>query len=147
MDIKKIAIGTVVGAVVLYALGYLIWGMLFTDFFEGQAGSATGVDRETPILWAMILGTLIYAEAITIGVDARKATSIVDGAIVGAVVGAWIWGTVDFVLYGLTNLNTLTGAIADIVLEVVRAAIAGAVVALVMSKLGSSAPAAAPSAE
>ena len=137
MDKKKIAIGTLVGFVVLYALGFAFWQVLFTDFFAANEGSATGVDRETPILWAMILGTLFYAKAISLALDSRGSTSLMDGAMVGATVGILLWGTVDFILFGLTNLNTLTGAIADIVLEGVRAGIAGAVVAFVGSKMGS----------
>ena len=144
MDIKKIAIGTVVGGIVLYVLGFLIWEMLFADFFEANSGTATGVDREVPVMWAMILGTLIYAEAITFGIDSRNAVSIVDGAIIGAVIGIWIWGTADLIIYSLTHLNTLTNVVADIVLEGVRGAIAGAVVALVLSKVG--APGSAPTA-
>ena len=147
MDIKKIGIGAVVGGIVLYVMGYVFWEMLFADFFAANSGSATGVDREAPILWAMILGTLIYAEAIAVGVDSRNATSLIDGAIIGAVVGVWIWGTADLILYGLTHLNTLTGAIADIVLEGVRGAIAGAVIALVAGKLGASGAPSAPASD
>jgi hypothetical protein len=55
---------------------------------------------------------------------------------VGAVVGLLLWGTVDFVFYGYFNLNTLTGVIADIVLEGVRGGIAGAVIAGVLAKVG-----------
>ena len=99
------------------------------------------------MLWAMVLGTLIYAEAITFGVEARKAVTLGSGALVGAVMGVWIWGTADLIIYGLTNINTLTGAIADIVLEGVRGAVAGAVVALVLSKVGGSESTAAPAAD
>ena len=104
MDIKRISIGTLVGLVVLYALGYLFWGMLFVDFFAANEGSATGVERESPILWAMILGTLMYAELVTLALESRGGNlSLVDGAKVGAVVGLLLWGTADFVLFGLTN--------------------------------------------
>ena len=139
MDIKKISIGAIVGAIVLYVMGFVFWQMLFADFFDANSGAATGVDREVPVHWAMILGTLIYAEAIAFGIDSRKAVSLVDGAIIGGVIGVWIWGTADLIIYSLTHLNTLTGAIADIVLEGVRGAIAGAVVALVLGKVGGSA--------
>ena len=55
MDIKRLSIGTLVGLVVLYALGWLFWEMLFTDFFAANRGSATGVSREAPVLWALTL--------------------------------------------------------------------------------------------
>ena len=143
MDIKRISIGTLVGLIVLYALGFVFWEMLFADFFAANSGTATGVDREAPILWALILGTLLYAGLIALALDSRGATSLVDGAIVGAVVGFLVWGTADLTIFSLTNLNTLTAVIADIVLEAVRAGIAGAVIAVVLSKLGSGQAAAA----
>ncbi len=138
MDLKRIGIGTLVGLVVLYALGVLFWGILFEDFFAANRGSATGVEREAPILWAMILGTALYAKLLTLVLVSRGGNlSLVDGAKVGAVVGLLLWGTSDFVLFGLTNLSTLTGTIADTLLEGVRGGVAGAIIALVLSKVGS----------
>ena len=55
---------------------------------------------------------------------------------IGVVVGALLWGTADFVLYGLTNLSTLTGTVADTLLEGVRGGIAGGVIAAVLGKVG-----------
>lgn len=136
MNIKKLVIGTVLGTVVLYLLGMLIWQMLFADYFDAQSGSAMGVDRETPIMWAVVLGSAFYALLLTLGLDASGKKGIAGGLLVGAVVGAGIWGTADFILYGITNLNTLTGVVADVVLEGVRGAIAGAIVALVLDMVG-----------
>ena len=138
MDLKRIGIGTLVGLVVLYALGMLFWEILFQDFFAANRGSATGVEREAPILWAMILGTALYAKLLTLVLVSRGGNlSLVDGAKAGAMVGFLLWGTSDFILFGLTNLSTLTGAVADTLLEAVRGGVAGAIIALVLSKVGS----------
>ena len=136
MNIKNLLIGTVVGTIVLYLLGMLIWQMLFVDFFEANAGSAMGVDREAPIIWSMVLGTACYGLLLTLGLESTGKKTLGGGLVVGAVVGGLIWGTADFILYGITNLSTLTGAVADAVLEAVRGAIAGAVAALVLAKVG-----------
>jgi hypothetical protein len=136
MNIKRIGVGTVVGAITLYLLGMLIWQNLFTEFFEANRGTATGVGRETMIIWAVILGTLAYAKLITLALEARGAKSLKDALIVGFAVGVLVWGTADFILFGITNLNTLAGTIADVVLEGVRAGIAGLVIAAVLSKVG-----------
>lgn len=136
MNIKRLVIGTVVGTVVLYLLGMLIWQMLFADFFDAQSGSAMGVDREAELIWAVVLGSACYALLVTLGLEASGKKSIGGGLMVGAIVGGLLWGTADFILYGITNLSTLTGAVADAVLEAVRGAITGAVVALVLDKVG-----------
>jgi hypothetical protein len=136
MNIKRMGIGTVVGAITLYLLGMLIWQVLFADFFDANSGSAVGVERETPILWAVIVGTLAYAKLLTFALESQSGKTLVDGLKVGAMVGALLWCTADFILFGVTNLNTLTGAIADTVLEGVRGGIAGGVIAFVLSKVG-----------
>ena len=59
MDIKRIGIGSVVGTITLFLLGMLIWENLFTEFFDANSGSATGVDREAEIIWEAIVGTLL----------------------------------------------------------------------------------------
>lgn len=137
MNIKRLSIGSVVGAVTLYLLGMLIWQVLFADFFEANSGSAVGVDRDAPIVWAIIVGTLCYAVLLTLSLESSGASkSLVDGLKVGAVMGALLWGTADFILFGFTNLSTLTGAVADTLLEGVRGGIAGGVIAVVLGKVG-----------
>ena len=137
MNIKRLGIGSVVGAITLYLLGMLIWQILFADFFEANSGSAVGVDREAPIVWAVIVGTLFYAVLLTLSLESSNVSkSLVGGLKVGVVMGALLWGTADFVLYGLTNLSTLTGAVADTLLEGIRGGIAGGVIAAVLSKVG-----------
>lgn len=137
MNIKRLGIGSVVGAITLYLLGMLIWQTLFAGFFEANSGSAVGVDREAPIVWAVMVGTLFYAVLLTLSLESSSASkSLVEGLKVGAVMGALLWGTADFILYGITNINTLTGVVADTLLEGIRGGIAGGVIAAVLSKVG-----------
>jgi hypothetical protein len=137
MNMKRLAIGSIVGAVVIYIMGIVIWGMLFTDFFAANAGSAEGVPREAEILWAVGLGTLLYAAMVTLTLEARSGTaSLMEGLKAGALVGFLLWGTADFILYGNFNLFNLNGTIADVVLEAIRGGIGGAAIGLVLSKIG-----------
>jgi hypothetical protein len=137
MNIKRLSIGTIVGAILLYVLGYVIWVWLFADFFAAHKGSAMGVDREMPIQWAMILGALLYGLMITLALEMRTGpVSLVDGVKVGVVVGLLLWGTADFTIYALTNISTLTSAFADTLLEGVHGGITGGIVALILGKVG-----------
>ncbi|HUF08741.1 MAG TPA: hypothetical protein VMO47_05430 [Rhodothermales bacterium] len=138
MDVKRLVIGTVVGTVVLYAVGELLWGMLFADFFEANTGSATGVSREEYILWSLVLGELLYALAINLGLELQQGTkTIATGLIVGAVIGALAWGIADFTHYGVNNVRNLTATVADVVLEGVRGGVTGAIVVTVLGFVGS----------
>jgi len=134
---KRLMIGSLVGMVALYAVGYVIWEMVFADFFAANAGSATGVAKDPQLIWAVALGSLLYAALITLMLESKGATSPVDALKVGAVVGLLLWGTTDFIMFGYFNLNNLTATIADVVLEGVRGGIAGAIIAVVLAKAGS----------
>ena len=137
MNMKRLAIGSIAGAVVIYIMGIVIWGVLFTDFFAANAGSAEGVPRDAQIVWAVGLGSLFYAVLVTMTIEARSGTtSLVDGMKAGALVGFLLWGTADFIFFGNFNLSNLNATIADTVLEGVRGGIGGAVIGLVLSKIG-----------
>ncbi len=138
MDMKRLMTGTVVGAILMYGLGWLIWGTLFTDFFAANAGSATGVGREDAILWASAVGNLALAALFTMAIIKTGASSVADGAKVGAITGFMLWLGVDFIHYANTNIDNLTATLADPALELVRTAIVGAGIAMVLAKTASS---------
>ena len=68
MDAKRLVIGTLVGGVVMFGVGYLIWDVVFVDFFAANTGSATGVPREPNMQSAVALGTLSLAALVTLAV-------------------------------------------------------------------------------
>ncbi len=137
MDIKRLIIGTVVGGIALYILGYVIFELAFADFFAANAGSATGVWKDPQVMWAIAVGTLSYAALITLAIGTRAgSTTIVEGLKVGAIVGFLMWFGADLIIYGIWNVWNLTAAIADSLLELIRAGISGAVIAAVLGKIG-----------
>ncbi len=137
MDIKRIIIGTVVGGITLYVLGYLIFDLAFGEFYAANRGSATGVVRDSQLVWAIAMGSLSYAALLTLAVVSRgSSVTIVDGLKVGAIVGFLLWFTVDFIFYGNFNISNLTLAVVDPLLEIVRAGIGGAAIAAVFGKIG-----------
>jgi hypothetical protein len=136
MDMKRLLTGTIVGGVVLFVLGWLFWTVLFAGFFEGQMGSATGVPKEPPVWWAQVLGTLALAVLYTLVIQWRGDSSVMDGIKTGAIMGFLIWFGVNFILFSVWNVNTLSGAIVDPILELVRTAIAGAAIVAVAGNKG-----------
>ncbi len=136
MDIKRLVIGTVAGGIALFILGYVIWNMLFTDFFAANAGSATGVVKDPQVMWAIAVGTLSYAALITLAIGTRAGSAtIVEGLKIGAIVGGLMWFGADMIIYGVWSVSNLTAAIADSLLELIRAGISGAVIAAVLGKI------------
>ncbi len=135
MNTKRIVIGTLAGGITMFFVGWLIWDLIFADFFAANAGSATGVAREPMLFWAIVLGTFSLAALVTLAVESQAGTStILDGFKIGAIVGFLVWFGVDFIYYGYINLSNLTATIVDPLLEIVRTGIGGAVIAAVLGR-------------
>ena len=134
MTLKRLAIGTACGAVTLCATGYAVFEIALGDFYAYalSAGSATGVAREQPLFWAVALGALSYSALVTLALDRAGSPSVGAGLRTGALVGFLVWFAADFMLYGISNVLNLTGALIDPVLEIVPSAITGGVIALVL---------------
>jgi hypothetical protein len=135
MDPKKFVIGTVVGGIVLFFAGYLIFNTILGGFFAANGGSAMGVARDPMMLWSIAVGCLAFAALICFCMGARAASGLAGGAQTGAVAGLLLAIFVDFVMYGATNVNNLTATIVDPIATAVHGGIGGAVIGLVLSKL------------
>lgn len=136
MNVKRLVVGIVVGTIVASIVGVVVFDNLVADFYAANMGSATGVMRDSQLLWAVIVGTAAYAALITLALGTQPdGTTIVGGAKTGAIVGLLVWGTANFVLLGVMNVHTPVLAIVDSVLEAIRAGITGAVIAVVAAKL------------
>ncbi|MGB5132281.1 MAG: hypothetical protein WBO00_06675 [Steroidobacteraceae bacterium] len=136
MNTKQWVVGIIGGGVVLYVLGYLIFDTLLADFYAANGGSATGVNRDPQILWAVAVGAVAYAALMLNALKAHGASlNVASGVKVGATVGFLLWLCADFTLYGITNMNNLTLTIVDPLVELVRGGITGAVLAALLPKL------------
>jgi hypothetical protein len=136
MDVKRLLVGTIAGGVALYVTGYLMFIVIFGNFYAANVGSATGVDRSIQIQWAEALASLAYAGLITFAMGNRSdVMSLGVGARIGAIVGFLLWLTADFVFYGATNIANLTRTIVDPLLEFVHGGIGGAVIAAALGRI------------
>jgi uncharacterized membrane protein len=136
MDAKRALVATLLGGIALYATGYLIFDLAFTNFYRTNVGSATGVNRGSQIVWAMALPNLAYAALIMFVIGNRmSALSIGGGARIGAIVGFLLWCTVDFYFYGAMNIANLTRTMVDPLLEFVHGGIGGAVIAAALGRI------------
>jgi len=136
MDAKRFLTGTIVGGIVLYVVGYLIFNVAFASFYAANVGSATGVDRSSELTWAVVLGNLAYAALVMVVLGNRgESLSIGAGIKVGAIVGFLIWATADFTIYGLTNIANLTRTIVDPLLEIVHGGIGGLIIGIVLTRM------------
>jgi hypothetical protein len=140
MSGKTFGSATVVGGIVSFVVGYLIWGMLSANFFASNAGTATGVMKEPMNMPILFVGTLVGAALMTLIIGKwAKATSAGEGMKVGAIVGLLFSLNYGLIMYATSNLSTLTATLVDPILSAVHGGIVGAVIAVVAAKTGSSA--------
>jgi hypothetical protein len=71
MTLKRFVIGSIVGGVTVLATGYLMFATALRGFssYALSAGSATGVQREPVLLWAVALGAIAYGALLTLAID------------------------------------------------------------------------------
>ena len=125
---KKALMATVTGGIALFLLGGLFYEVLLGGFYEANLGSATGVMREVPIWWALVLSQLGLAAVLTyVFVHADVATAV-GGLKTGAIFGLLFGFALAFDLYGVTNWSNLTVALVEPFVNGVRLALGGAVV-------------------
>ena len=131
MSNNKIFIAGLVGAVVAFLLGFLVYGNLLADFFMENSGSATGVMRgDDEMQWIpMILGHITWGLLFAV-IYGRWAniTTFATGAKAGALLGFLIGASFDLIQLGSTHIFNTTGIIVDIVAMVIVSAIVGGVV-------------------
>ncbi len=133
MSGKQFASATVAGAVTFYVLGFLMWGLALTGFFEANTGSAIGVMKDPPDLLMLGIGQLALGALLTLifGKWATISTAI-SGMKAGAMIGFLVGLGIDLTLYGTTNSLNLTATLVDTLLVTVQWGVAGAVVGAVL---------------
>ena len=134
MDTKKFLIGTVVGGIVLFFLGFIFYGIALAGFFESNMGSATGVSRgDDLIFWALILGNLSAAALLTyVFLLWAGINSFAAGMKGGFVIGLFWALSVDMILYATSNMMNLAAVFADVIVYTVMMTITGGVVGWVV---------------
>ena len=135
MDAKRFVTGTIVGGIVLFLAGYVIFNTLLGSFFAANSGTATGVARDPMLLWSIGVGCLGLAALICYAMGARGASGLTGGAKVGAIVGFLYAFAIDFIMYGSQNVSNLNATLVDPLASAVHGAIGGAVIGLVVSKM------------
>jgi hypothetical protein len=131
MDSKRLLVGTLVGAIVIMIVGFVLYELIFASFLDAQL---MVVSRESPVWWAAIVGTLAHALLLTLVVGWAGDVSVMGGLKAGALIGLTLWLGVDLILYGVFEFTTLTGALTDTTLATVQFGIAGAAIGAVSGK-------------
>ena len=128
---KNCAIATVVGGIVLYLLGFLVYGLLLRDFFANEVVVAE------PIMWALIVAQFVSAGLLALVLSWKGVGNAQDGFKAGAQVGLLVALAMSLSMFSMTeNMYTITTVIGDAIASAVLYGITGAVVATLLNRAG-----------
>lgn len=135
MDAKKFVLAVLGGAVTLFILGFVFYGWLLMDFFAKAAGEAASVYRAQPILWAIFLGEASFAVLMTLIFGSwGSINTFMGGLKAGALIGLLASLSMGLVFFATTTMVTLSSAVVDLVVSIIRMGLAGAVIAWILGR-------------
>ena len=133
MNSQKFLIGTLVGGVSLFLLGYLFYGAALSDFFSKHVVAGSMKPMNEIVWWALVLGNLSTGALLTyIFLKMGNVHSFGTGVRIGAAIGFFMSLGYDLVGYATANSMDRTGAVADVAVGTVMIAIAGGIIAAVL---------------
>lgn len=135
MDIKKLVVGGIVGGILFFFLGWLLYGMLLMDFMKNNPGVVSGYSKETPDFLYLAIGNLLSGFMMAYIFIKANINTLMGGLIMAAVVGLLMAASYDCVMYATTSLVSKKMMLADVLASTAMSAVAGAVVGLLMGKL------------
>ncbi|MFN0175892.1 MAG: hypothetical protein ACKVU0_14665 [Saprospiraceae bacterium] len=131
----KVLLAALIGAVVTFLSGWVLYGMAFKGFFEANTteAGASVMRGEMPIMWAIFVGCLAWSLLLALLYSRWAGISTFKG---GAIAGAWIMFLValgaDIFSYAGMDVMTMNAVIVDAVINAVQGAIAGGVIGWVL---------------
>ena len=133
MDFKKLLLGGIVGGILYFGLGYLVYGNLLAGFMQNNPGIVKA-DRPMADIQFMylIIGNLLGGFLIAYIFIKANISTAVSGFVTGGLIGLLSSASMDCISYATTNVLSKKMMAADVVAAAVMTAIVGAVVALVM---------------
>lgn len=133
MNNSKFLIGTLVGGVVFFILGFVVYAILLESFFTAHAGSATGVMKTEMQYWPLFLGNLAHAALLSfIFLKWANIKTFGAGFSAGLIIGFLISLGVDMVMYDTSNIMDLTGSVTDAIVYSLITAVAGGIIGWVV---------------
>lgn len=132
MNTTKMLISGIAGGIAAFFAGWLIYGILLTDFMaQNTAPGAAGIMRAEAdmVWWAMIVGNLFYGLLLSYIFNRwSQVNTFSAGLSGGAVIGLLIGASIDLTIHAQMNIFTLNAVGADIAASAVLGGVTGAVV-------------------
>lgn len=134
----KTLISGIVGGVVIFLAGYLIYGMIMMNYFMSNMVTYTGLMKEPMELWAMAVGNIVLGILLAYILQMGGVVSASRGAGIGAIVFFMIGLSINLVMFAQMNLSPLHVSFVDAICMAIMGALAGAVIGWMLGRGGTS---------
>jgi hypothetical protein len=133
----RIVVSALAGALVVFVLAFLAFGLVFAEFFARQIPtSLAGVSREAPNVAVIFVADVTYAALLAYLFETR--TRIRDfraGAVTGAIIGFALVLHFDLLSAATTHLTTPAGIAANVAISTVLSGVACGTIGAVLGRL------------
>jgi len=131
MDIKKLFLGGIIGGIVYFFLGWLVWGKLLMSFMMEHT-NPHAIDIMRPeagmVWWAMIVGNIAMGFFISFLLLKSNINDAIGGFMTAAIAAVFLSVGMDCIMYAQMKLYGTVGIAVDVVAATIVAGITGAVV-------------------
>lgn len=124
----KTLVGGLIGGVVAFLLGWLIFGMLLMKFYQSNMVSYSGLLKDPPEMWAIAVANLAYGLLLAYILNLGGIKSVSKGFTTGLTVGLLSQVGFDLLLHGQMNLYNTQLLITDIVASGIFSGIIAAII-------------------
>ncbi|MFI5220323.1 MAG: hypothetical protein ACHQNT_12635 [Bacteroidia bacterium] len=135
MNTNKILLGTIVGGIAYFLLGWIIYGMMMQGFMTSHYNQCMMKPETDFTWWALIISNFAWSLLYAVIISWGNMASVAGGAKVGLVAGALIMLSFDLSFYSMSTMyDSFSTLIIDVVVGTILSAIGGAVIGWVMGR-------------
>ena len=136
--ITRVIVAALVGSVVMFALGFLIYGLLLAEYMKTAMGQNASMMKDPPNFVLLFVSNLAFAWLLAFVFERWAGIkTFVSGLIGAALIVLPMMIGYDLNFYATTNMmQSVTPMLVDVLATTVLASIVGGVIGLVLGKLG-----------
>ncbi len=133
MNTNKIVLSGIAGGVTYFLLGWLVYGIILSDFMAANGNQCIMKPMEEMIWWSMIVSNIAGGLMLALILSWSNNVGVVSGIQKGAIIGLLLGIAVNFSFYSMSTLYlNLAAVVVDVVATTFVMAIIAAVVAAVL---------------
>lgn len=131
----KILLGGIVGGVTFFLLGWLIYGIILTDFMTTNMNQCMATPMDQMNLPLIFVSNLCWGLVMALIYNWSNTTNVMDGAKMAAVIGVLVGLATDLMFHSMSTMfSSFTAILVDVAALTVMLAVGGAAITWVMNR-------------